>query len=162
MRGIISGAAFAALFLACALAQADDRYIGYYYPKPAAVESYSPRAPRLAEASRKLRLAFVTGISAQQQEAPYPAQVAVFTKGDLDNQLILTALHDGPLDTLFRTRAYMAQLTAQSRLLPIFQNEQALSEDYTFFDLAYMMGFLSIVATNGRDFSYKVEFIPQQ
>lgn len=137
---------------------AQDRYVGYYYPEPSVTENYPPRAQRLGEASRKLRLAFVTGVSAQQQESPYPAQVAVFTKGGLDNHLIIVALHDGLLDTVFRTRAYFAQLTSQSRLLPIFQNEQAIQEDFTFFDLAYMMGFTSIVASNGRDFAYKVQF----
>ncbi len=148
------------LWLMPGFALAQDRYVGYYYPEPSVSEVYPPRAQRLSEASRKLRLAFVTGVSAQQQESPYPAQVAVFTKGRLDNHLIIVALHDGLLDTIFRTRAYFAQLTSQSRLLPIFQNEQAIQEDFTFFDLAYMMGFTSIVASDGRDFAYKVEFNP--
>ena len=142
-------------------AEADHRYQGYYYPDVTEQETYEPRALKLPQASRKLRIAFVTGISAEQGKKPYPAQIIAFSKGEDDTRLIFTAIYDGPMDNVFRTRAFFAQLTASARLLPAFQNQPAIEEDYTFFDLAYMMGFVSITATNGKDFTYRVVLDPE-
>ena len=36
-----------------------DRYVGYYYPKPAAIEIYKARAAVLPGANRKRRVAFI-------------------------------------------------------------------------------------------------------
>ena len=153
--------ALAALtFVAVPTASADHRYQGYYYPEVAVEESYEPRAARLPQASRELRIAFVTGISAEQGQKGYPAQVIAFTKGGEDDSLIFTALYDGPLSTVYRTRAFFAQMTSVARLLPAFQNEAALAGDYTFFDLAYMMGFNSIAASDGEGFAYRVILDP--
>jgi hypothetical protein len=142
-------------------ARADERYQGYYYPEITVQESYEPRAPKLAEASRELRVAFLTGISASQAEKAYPAQVVAFSKGVQDDDMIFTALYDGPLATVYRTRAFFAQLTSVARLLPVFQEQPAFEDDYTFFDLAYMMGFVSITATDGRGFTYQVILDPK-
>ncbi len=150
----------ALILLAVPTASAEHRYQGYYYPEVAVEESYEPRAPRLPQASRELRIAFVTGISAEQGEKAYPAQVIAFTKGGEDDSLIFIALYDGPMSTVYRTRAFFAQMTSVARLLPAFQNEAALAEDYTFFDLAYMMGFTSITASDGDSFAYRVVLDP--
>jgi hypothetical protein len=154
------GALALALFLFAGAVQAEDRYQGYYYPETTVQESYEPRAPKLPQASRELRIAFLSGISASQAEKGYPAQVIAFSKGSEDTRLIFTALYDGPMATIYRTRAFFAQLTSVARLLPAFQNEPAIRDDYTFFDLAYMMGFVSITATDGRGFTYQVLLDP--
>ncbi len=156
----LSAAFLALLLLTAGEAKADHRYQDYYYPEISVQETYEPRALRLPQASRQLRIAFVTGISAEQTKKGYPAQVVAFTKGGEDDSLMFTALYDGPLETIFRTRAFFAQLTAVARLLPAFQNQPAVDEDYTFFDLAYMMGFNSITATDGKDFTYRVVLDP--
>jgi hypothetical protein len=148
------------LILSSPEARADHRYQGYYYPEVTVQENYEPRAQRLPQASRQLRIAFVTGISADQGKKAYPAQVVAFTKGGEDDSLIFTALYDGQMETAYRTRAFFAQLTAVARLLPAFQNQPALEQDYTFFDLAYMMGFTSITATDGKSFTYRVVLDP--
>ena len=47
-------------------------------------------------------------------------------------------------------------LTASARTLPIFE-EMGVQEDFTFFDLARMLGFKQITWSNGVDQSYQWE-----
>jgi hypothetical protein len=138
-----------------ALAQEDDRHAGYYYPEPTTTEVYEARAYTLPEASRKVRIAFVTGITNEQNKAPYPPQAAIFAKGSEAEKLIIVALEDGRIDTLYRARAIFAQMTAVARLLPVF-TELGVDDLYTFFDLAKMLGFEQITISNGREFAHQI------
>ena len=139
-----------------ALGQENDRHAGYYYPEPATTEVYDARAYTVPDASRKARIAFVTGITSEQNKAPYPPQAAIFAKGSEAEKMIIVALEDGRIDTLYRARAIFAQMTAVSRLLPIFA-ELGVEDYYTFFDLAKMLGFEQITISNGRAFAHQVE-----
>lgn len=136
-------------------AAAADRHAGYYYPKPDSSEVYEARALTMPEASRKLRIAFVTGITNEQEKAPYPPQAAIFAKGTDAEKLIIVALEDGRIDTIYRARAIFAQMTAVARLLPVF-NELGVEDYYTFFDLAKMLGFKQITISNGREFAHQI------
>lgn len=138
-----------------AQAQSDDRHVGYYYPEPTSTEVYEARAYTVPEASRKVRVAFVTGITNEQNKAPYPPQAAIFAKGSEAEKLIIVALEDGRIDTVFRARAIFAQMTAVARLLPVF-SQLGVEDYYTFFDLAKMMGFEQITISNGREFAHQV------
>lgn len=141
--------------LAATPAAADDRHAGYYYPEPGSSEVYEARALTVPEANRKGRIAFVTGITNEQNKAPYPPTAAIFAKGSEAEKLIIVALDDGRIDTIYRARAIFAQMTAVARLLPIFA--QLGVEDYfTFFDLAKMLGFEQITISNGRDFAHQI------
>ena len=141
--------------MASAEAGAADRHSGYYYPEPGAVEVYEARAGTLPQAGRTLRIAFVTGITNQNANHPYPPQAAIFAKGDQAEKLIIVALVDGRIDTLFRARAEFANMTAAARVLPAFQ-EMGVQDHFTFFDLAKMLGFEQITISNGRDFAHQV------
>ena len=141
--------------LAAAPVQADDRHSGYYYPEPASREVYEARAYTLPEASRKARIAFVTGITSEQNKAPYPPTAAIFAKGTDAEKLIIVALSDERIDTVYRARAIFAQMTAVARLLPIF-TELGVEDYFTFFDLVKMMGFKQITISNGREFAHQV------
>jgi hypothetical protein len=140
---------------AAAGARGEDRHAGYYYPEPATTETYESPAERLPQAGRALRIGFVTAISNQNAGRPYAPQVAIFAKGEQAEKLIIVALVDGRFDTLFRTRAEFATMTAAARLLPAFQ-EMGVQDQFTFFDLAKMLGFEQITASNGRDFAHQV------
>jgi len=157
MRTCIWLAALLALGLSAALAAAaeDDRHAGYYYPEPTSAEVYEARAYTLPEASRKLRIAFVTGITTEQNKAPYPPQAAIFAKGSEAEKLIIVALEDGRIDTVYRARAIFAQMTAVARLLPVF-SELGVEDYFTFFDLAKMLGFEQITISNGREFAHQI------
>jgi hypothetical protein len=135
--------------------QSDDRHAGYYYPEPATTEVYEARAFTLPEASRKARIAFVTGITNEQNKAPYPPTAAIFAKGSEAEKLIIVALDDGRIDTIYRARAIFAQMTAVARLLPVF-TELGVDDLYTFFDLAKMLGFEQITISNGREFAHQI------
>lgn len=157
MRALVFLAAAMVWGLAATAAQAqsDDRHAGYYYPEPTSTEVYEARAYTVPEANRKVRVAFVTGITNEQNKAPYPPQAAIFAKGAEAEKLIIVALEDGRIDTVFRARAIFAQMTAVARLLPVF-SQLGVEDYYTFFDLAKMMGFEQITISNGREFAHQV------
>ena len=138
------------------LAAAQDRHAGFYYPEPATSEVYEARSFTMQEATRKSRVAFVTGITNEQNKAPYPPQAAIFAKGTEAEKLIIVALEDGRIDTIYRARAIFAQMTAVARLLPVF-SQLGVEDYFTFFDLAKMLGFEQITISNGREFAHQVE-----
>ena len=136
-------------------ALAQDRHEGFYYPKLTSSEAYKARSFTSPEASRKARIAFVTGITNEQNKAPYPPQAAIFAKGSDAEKLIIVALEDGRIDTIYRARAIFAQMTAVARLLPVF-SQLGVEDYFTFFDLAKMLGFTQITISNGRDFAHQI------
>jgi hypothetical protein len=140
-----------------AVAEAGGRHAGYYYPPPESTEIYTARSKILAEADRKLRIAFVTGITNQLAARPYPPTAAIFAKGEHAEKLIIIALEDGRIDTLFRARAIFANMTAAARVMPLFE-ERGVEDWFTFFDLAKMLGFEQITISDGRDFAHQVKF----
>ena len=154
-RAMILAVALAAALLLPAAAQAEDRHAGYYYPEPSSTEVYQARSKALPQASRALRIRFVTGVTTEAMERPFPPTAAMFAKGAEAQKLIIVALEDGRMDTLYRARAVLANLTAVSRTTPIFQ-EYGVEDYFTFFDLAKMLGFTQITISNGRDFAHQV------
>ena len=136
-------------------AQAGDRHAGYYYPEPATREVYEARSELLPEASRATRIGFVTGIAKQISERPFPPQAVMFAKGTEAEKLIIVALVDGRIDTLYRARAVLANMTAAARLLPAF-HEMGVQDWFTFLDLVHMLGFKQITISNGRDFAHQL------
>jgi hypothetical protein len=153
--------AFCTLFVwaSAAGAYAEDRHAGYYYPKPEVIEEYEARAPNLPENDRSRRLAFVSGLIRQIADEPYPPTYAIFAKGDDAEKLIIVGMRDGFYDTIYRTRALLAALTALSRATPLFQQFDP-EHRYTFFDLCYMLGFQQLTLTNGREFAHQVVLVP--
>lgn len=135
--------------------QAGDRHAGYYYPEPATQEVYEARSERLPEADRATRIGFVTGIANHISEQPYPTQAAMFAKGTEAEKLIIVALVDGRIDTIYRARAVLANMTAAARMLPAFQ-EMGVQDWFTFLDLAHMLGFKQITISDGRDFAHQL------
>jgi len=140
-----------------AVAQAGGKHAGYYYPPPESIEVYTARAKILPEANRKLRIGFVTGITNQLAALPYAPTAAIFAKGEHAEKLIIVALEDGRIDTLYRARAIFANLTAAARVMPLFE-ERGVEDWFTFFDLAKMLGFEKVTISDGRDFAHQVTF----
>lgn len=134
----------------------DDRRAGYYYPEPKSSEVYIARATTLQQASRTLRIGFVTGLTNKQLAAPYPPQFAVFAKGDDADRMIIVALADGQFSTLYRARALLAQLTAMMRGTDLFR-QMGVDDFFTFFDMAKMFGFKEIVVSDGENFAHRIE-----
>lgn len=149
------GLVLVSIGLAAPADAADDRHAGYYYPVPQSSEVYNARAQTLEEADRTLRVGFVTGVTNQALSRPHPPTVAMFAKGAEAQKLIIVALTDGPLDTIYRARAVFANLTAVARVMPIFK-ELGVQEWFTFFDLAKLMGFQQITISDGRNFAHQV------
>ncbi|WP_419901391.1 molybdopterin-guanine dinucleotide biosynthesis protein A [Kiloniella sp.] len=141
--------------LMSSVVQAADRHAGYYYPEPVYKEYYKARAKGLKTASRKTRIAFVTSITQQNMKREFSPEAAIFAKGEDAEKLIIVGLVDGRLDTIYRSRAIFANMTAAARTLPIFQ-ELGVEDVFTFFDLAALMGFKQITITNGRNFTHQV------
>ena len=148
--------AFAAMGLAPGAGWAQDNHVGYYYPEPASREVYDARVPTLQESDRQRRIGFVTVLTAQMLNNPYPPQFAIFAKGAEAEKMIVTGLTDNGYNTLFRARALFAMLTSMARATPFFQ-EQSGADRYTFFDLAKLLGFKQITFTDGDKFAHQIE-----
>lgn len=181
MKFLLATAALAALLLRPALAEDDvltisdpaqpavvietpddgdtDRHLGYYYPAPESEEIYVGRGRPLPEADRHVRVAFTVGLEGEIAKGGQPIPYALFAKGNEGQKLIMVALVDGPLDTLYRARGVLANLTAQSRQLPIFQ-KNGLEDYFTFFDLLILLGYEQLTITDGKSWAHRIELIP--
>lgn len=137
---------------------ADDRHAGYYYPKPTSMEEYEARAPILDGNDRKRRRDFISGIVREIADEPYPPTYAMFAKGAESEKLIIVAVQEGFYDTVYRARALFAALTALSRQTPLFA-EFDQEDNFTFFDLCYMLGFQQITISDGQSFAHQVQFV---
>ncbi len=136
-------------------AQPVDRHEGYYYPPVSSQEAYVSRAQTLKDSTRTRRLGFVSGLTQQLAEQPYPPPYAIFAKGDDAKRLIIVSFEDGHLNTVYRARALFASLTGLARLTALFQELQ-VEEIFTFFDLCKLLGFSSITITDGDKFTHQV------
>jgi hypothetical protein len=133
-----------------------DRHAGYYYPPPASTETHHARVETLPGSSRLRRVAFITGVTAQLMKANYAPPYAIFAKGEEAEKMIIVALADGPMDTLYRARAVLANLTAMSRVTAFFR-EHTVEEDATFFDLLKLLGFEQLTVSDGETFAHQVK-----
>jgi hypothetical protein len=147
----------AALLLSAAAAAQDegDHHAGYYYPEPQTSETYRAEVQTLPGDSRLRRVAFITGVTAQLLKANYAPPYAIFAKGEEAEKMIIVALADGPMSTLYRARAVLANLTAMSRVTAFFR-EHTAEEDATFFDLLKLLGFKQLTISDGDTFAHQV------
>lgn len=143
------------LMLAATPSDAADRHAGYYYPTPDTIESYTARTITTAEADRKMRLGFIVGITQNMLNTPYAPRFAIFAKGEEAEKMIIVALEDDYIDTIYRARAMLAMLTAVIRATPLLQ-EIGLADFLTFFDLSKLLGFSQITISDGDKFAHQV------
>lgn len=136
-------------------AEARDRHAGYYYPRPATIETYKARARVMPKITRKKRIAFVVSMNMQILSRPYAPEYSVFVKGAAAEKMIIVANRMGRLDTLYRIRALLATLTSVARTLPIFKQFN-IGEILTFFDLLRMLGFKQITVSDGERIAHQV------
>ncbi|MDX1711680.1 MAG: hypothetical protein R3316_11160 [Rhodovibrionaceae bacterium] len=154
--GFLAALSLAAHLLAAPV-QADDRHAGYYYPDPGEPEVYQARSEVLPGADKLRRLGFIAGVTQQAMQRPHPMRFVMFAKGAESEKLLIVALEDGPLDTIYRARAVLANMSSVARLTPLFQ-ELEVVETFTFFDLLYMLGFTQLTISDGREFAHQVLF----
>ena len=133
----------------------EDRYVGYYYPKPTTTENYTSAMQTIPGAERAQRVQFVTVVSQGTIQSAYRVPYAVFVKGDKAEKLIMVGLQPGEMASLYRIRAILANMTTMSRLSPFFQ-ERTVAEDANFYDLLKLLGFTQLTVTDGEKLSYQV------
>jgi hypothetical protein len=138
-----------------AAAPGEDRYVCYYYPKPTSTELFESQMQTIATMDRAQRIQFVTIVSQGTIQAAYRVPYAVFAKGEKGDKMIIVGLQSGELNTVYRMRALLANLTTMSRLSPFFQ-EKTVAEDATFFDLLKLLGFQSVTITDGEKVTHQV------
>jgi len=135
---------------------AKDRHAGYYYPKPVTQEAYRSRTRTLPDASRQARVAFVTSLTNSMiKNNSYPPQFAMYSKGSRQQKLIIVGLRDDAYNTIFRTRALLAQLTAVARTTRLVR-EQMKPSHLTFLDFLNLMGFEQLTVSDGKEFSHQI------
>jgi hypothetical protein len=136
-------------------AASEDRYIGYYYPKPNSTEIYESSMQTIDGVDRAQRVQFVTVVSQGTIQSSYRVPYAVFVKGEKAEKLIIVGLAPGEFGTIYRMRALLANMTTMSRMSPFFQ-ERTVAEDATFFDLMKLLGFTSLTITDGDKLTHQV------
>lgn len=137
-------------------ALANERHVGYYYPEVTSTEVFD-RVIRRPGSNRAVRVDFLTQLTQAQLAAPESPRFIFSAKGEGSTDLILVALDDEVFRTLFRARAVMAQMTANIRNSPLFQ-QQELQTVATFYDLLQMLEFDTLVITDGHSWTHRVEF----
>jgi hypothetical protein len=133
----------------------DDRYIGYYYPKPTSTETFESTLQTIAGVDRPQRIQFTTVVSQGTIQSAYRVPYAVFAKGEKADKMIIVGMQQGELNTVYRMRALLANMTTMSRLSPFFQ-ERTIAEDATFFDLLKLLGFQTLTVTDGEKVTHQV------
>jgi len=133
----------------------EDKYIGYYYPKPTTIETYTSPMQTIQGAERPQRVQFVTVVSQGTIQSAYRVPYSVFVKGDKAEKMIIVGLQPGEMASIYRVRAILANMTTMSRLSPFFQ-ERTVAEDANFYDLLKLLGFTQLTVTDGEKFSYQV------
>lgn len=133
----------------------EDRYVGYYYPKPTATENYTSPMQTIAGAERAQRVQFATVVSQGTIQSAYRVPYSVFVKGEKADKMIIVGLQPGEMSTIYRARAILANMTTMSRLSPFFQ-ERTIAEDANFFDLLKLLGFQQITISDGDKFTHQV------
>jgi hypothetical protein len=136
-------------------AAAEDRYVGYYYPKPNSTEMYESPMQTVTGVDRTQRVQFATVVSQGTIQSSYRVPYSVFVKGDKADKLIIVGLAPGEFGTIYRMRALLANMTTMSRMSPFFQ-ERTVAEDATFFDLMKLLGFTSLTITDGEKLTHQV------
>lgn len=132
-----------------------SQHEGYYYPKPQTVEHYLSRTITLGESDKVRRQAFIIGMTKQLLDGKYAPSFAIFAKGGQSEKLIIVGMVDGQLNTIYRARALLAQLTAVARSTPFFQ-QNTQPEESTFFDFMKLLGFRQLTITDGRAFAHQI------
>jgi hypothetical protein len=132
----------------------ENRHELYYYPRITSEESYEARARVLPDSDRQRRLGYVAVMLAQQAEREYAPPFVLFAKGEESERMIIVGL-DERFSTIYRARAYMAGLTALARQTQLFRDFE-VTELFTFYDLARLMGFREIVMSDGRSWAHRV------
>jgi hypothetical protein len=133
----------------------EGRYSGYYYPKPTSTETFTSQLQGIAGVDRQQRIQFVTVVSQGTLQSNYRVPYAVFAKGDKADHLIIVGLQSGELNTIYRVRALLSNMTTMSRTSPFFQ-EHTVAEDATFFDLLKLLGFADVTVTDGDKVAHQV------
>jgi len=133
----------------------DDKYVGYYYPKPTSTEDYTSSMQTIASMDRPQRIQFVTVVSQGTLQSAYRVPYAVFAKGEKADRMIIVGMQQGELNSVYRMRALLANMTTMSRLSPFFQ-ERTVAEDATFFDLLKLLGFTEVTITDGEKLTHQV------
>ncbi|MEQ8708452.1 MAG: molybdopterin-guanine dinucleotide biosynthesis protein A [Rhodospirillales bacterium] len=134
---------------------AADRHAGYYYPEPDRIETYISRAQTIEGVNRRQRIGFVVGFTQAILSRPYPPPYAIFVKGDDAEKLLIVGYQDGHLNTIYRVRALLAQLTSTARTMPVFQKFE-VDDIFTYLDLLKMMGFAQITVSDGDAFAHQI------
>jgi len=138
-----------------AAAATEDKYVGYYYPKPNSTEIYESAMQTIAGVDRAQRVQFVTVVSQGTIQSSYRVPYAVFVKGEKADKLIVVGLAPNEFGTIYRMRALLANMTTMSRMSPFFQ-ERTVAEDATFFDLLKLLGFTTVTITDGDKLTHQV------
>lgn len=132
----------------------DATEVGTYYPKPVTIDTKKSQLPAVLSASAILRQRFADSINQNAEKKPNSAFAATAV-GPEKETLVITALHDGTLDTDYRARAVLSRMTAMARVSALIQ-EFGVSDAVQIEDYLGLFGFTKLIISDGRAFAYQL------
>jgi hypothetical protein len=69
--------------------------------------------------------------------------------------MIIVAVERGFIATLYQARALLAEMTGVARASPLFR-DLGVAIDYTFLDLAKMLGFRKLTISDGATYAHEI------
>lgn len=153
------GLSLLALVLAVGVATADEHHDGYYHPPVTSEEHFSSDliTPDGTVSSAQERIHLITTLTVAQIAQPDSPHYVFFIKGENDDELFLIGLDSEVFKTLYRARAVLAQMSTKIRGGNFFR-ESDLRAEATFFDLLAILGFRSLVVSDGDTWAHRVIF----
>jgi len=135
-----------------AAAQLDDE--GYYYPPVTSEEIFTSLAATLPDANRERRIEFMREVSLDLLQRPFAPSFVMFTAGDEADRLVVSVNSRLEMETPYQARALMQGFTTVAQTLP-FMAEYQVQDLFTFLDVAKLLGFESVVVTDGKNFAHR-------
>lgn len=133
---------------------AEGGHEGYYYPELTSSETYVARSKPLPDNDARRRALFVVALAQEGVTRGLP-EVAIYTKGEQQEKMIISAMTAERISTLYQARAYLAHLTLLARATPVFR-ESGVDAVYTFLDLLRMLGFENVTISDGMTYAHRI------
>ncbi len=125
---------------------------GYYYSGISSSEPVSTIA-NPSGAGKEERAAVLSRLAILQR-ARGSGDFYILAEGDALETMIISARPGSRLNSKYQARALMGDITAVARNGKLFQ-EYGVQTEATFFDMAKIWGFESIIVTNGENFAHQ-------
>jgi hypothetical protein len=128
---------------------------GVYFPTPTSAETREPEFRSGIDPGPERRQFFTDQVNLAAATSARQAPIVVQAVGEERRTLVFTVLETTSEPTPYLARALLARATSIIRFAPAIA-EMGISQDFDVYNMASLLGFTSIVVTDGRDFAHEI------